>query len=342
MSRYLLVLCGLLCLPISVFAGLFSNPYNHYYIDVGAVGYYLQQPELEVGTVGTNATPSTNTTAPLAKSRVNSFAPRLDLSGGYWFMNCNNNWVSKLFGHEEAFEATINYTYLDHTISNDHLGNGNVWYIDGSGSILNPNVPTNLYDFKLNSKLHNISTGLYFKGKVYTTNPHLTMLRYVGIVYNYYNNEYDYKLKYNQGASPNTEDEKFNVIAHYFGVAIGSQLNYQIGRHFIPFIDLEVRLLSIMANLHATQSAPGAVRPSMTVNNSVSTFNYQAIAAVGVNFQFNETLKSPTIGLRAGIDHWNYVPRVVPPNRAGDKPVHLVGESINSGFAMLDVKVPFG
>lgn len=335
--RGFIVLCGSIVLPFTAYAGFFSNPYNHYYVDVGTAVYYDQVPRLEVGTSGSG-------TAPLAKSAPHDVAPQLNLAGGYQFMNCNDNLLAKIFGHEEAIEAKVDYTYLDNTNSKADLGLGNVWYIDGSISIFSPPSPKPLNNFKLNSKVNNIDTGVYFKGKIYTTNPRVTMLRYVGLVYNYYDTKYDYKLNYMGGTISNTEEENFNVIANYIGIALGSQLNYQITKHLTPFIDLEVRLLNVSANLDATQSVPDAVvgPKYMTVHDSDSSFSYQAIAALGINYLFNDSLKSPSVGFRVGVDHWNYVPRVVPPNYAGDKPVHIVGDTANNSFAMLDVHVPFG
>ena len=340
--RGLIVLCGSIVLPLAASAGIFSNPYNHYYIDIGGAAYYLQQPKFEVGTKGVNPSAPANTTAPLAKNNVNGVAPALHLAGGYQFMNCNDNFFSKIFGHEEAFEADINYFYLDSSVDDANLGLGNAWYIDGSGSILSPNSPTSLYDFKLSSKVQDLTTGLYFKGKVYTTNPRLTMERYVGLIYSYYNNQYDFNLKYNPGGKIGTDSEKFDVTSNDFGLALGSQLNYQVSKHFVPFADLEVRLLAINSNLHATQNTPVSLKPNMTVNDSASAFNYEAIAALGVNYLFNDSVKSPSVGLKAGLDHINYVPRIVPPNHVGDKPVHIVGEAVNNTFAMLDVHIPFG
>ncbi len=328
--RGLIVLCGSIVLPLAASAGIFSNPYNHYYIDIGGAAYYLQQPKFEVGTSGSS-------TAPLAKINSNELGPQFNLAGGYQFMNCNDNWLAKIFGHEEAIEAKVSYSFLDHANGKDNLGTGMVWYIDGNGSPFDPADQKQLNNFKLNTKLYNLDSGVYFKGKIYTSNPRLTMDRYVGLVYDYLKGQYDFDLTY-----PGIDDENFDITSNYFGVALGSQLNYQISKHFVPFVDLEVDLLTIQSDLKATQSTPAAGRTSISVSDSDFVFNYRAKAAIGINYLFNDSVKNPSIGLRVGLDHINYVPRVVPPNRAGDKPVHIVGEAVNNTFAMLDVHIPFG
>lgn len=343
--RGFIVLCGSIVLPFTAYAGFFSNPYNHYYIDVGTAAYYLQLPKFEVGTAAaTSGSNVPNTTAPLAKTNINNLAPQLNLSGGYQFMNCNDNWLSKIFGHEEALELAVNYLYLNNSASNAHLGSGNIWYIDGSGSIFGTGNSYPLTNYKLNTKINNVGSGLYFKGKIYTTNPRLTMLRYIGFVYDYSDTKYDYSVRYDQGIGTDVDTESFDVTTNYFGVALGSQLNYQLSKHFVPFGALEVDLLNINSNLKAHQKPGQNVLPQYIkdVNASDSAFNYRAIAALGINYLFNDSIKSPTIGFRVGVDHWNYVPRVVPPNHAGDEPVHIVGDTTNSSFAMLDVHVPFG
>ncbi len=334
------IFAGLLFLPAMMFAGLFSNPYNHFYADAGAVGYYLQQPKFEVGTLGVNQTLTGNTTVPLVKMNVNHWVPQLHLAGGYWFMNCNDNWLTRIFGNEEAFEADLNYTYYQNIVRKKNLGLGNVWLINGSGSIFSPNTPKQLNNFKLSSRLNNIDTGVYFKGKLYTTNPKLVMIPKIGIVNTYYDNRYRYSLDYSQGDNFTKNTETFDVAVYYYGLALGDQLNYQINKHWMPFALLEVQLLNIHAILHATQDT--GQNQVLTVNDSVSTFNYRAIAALGVRFQFYDTLKSPSLSLSGGVDHWNYVPSVVPPNRSGDKAVHLHGESMNNGFVMIDFNMPFG
>lgn len=337
--KLILLFISLASMPFAASAGIFSNPYNHYYIDVGGGAYYLQHPKFEVGTKGVGS-PATNTTAPLAKININQATPQFHLAVGYWFMNCSQNWITKIFGHEEAMEVDSNGFIYRNTVRKDNLGTGNIWYIDGSQGISGTGDPIPLNNFKLSSRAFDINSGVYFKGKLYTSNQRLTLIPSVGVVNHYYLNTYRYDVSYNQGDNNRVDEERFVVFTYYYGVALGAKLNYAIIDQIIPFASLKVNLLNIYSSLEANQDTGQNI--TVNVNSSESTFNYEAIAALGVEYKFTKSLKSPSLIVQAGVDHMNYVARVVPPNRAGDKPVHLEGESTNNSFAMLDLHIPFG
>jgi len=309
--------------------------YRYQYVRFGVGAYMVRNPKVEIGTLG-------NGTVPLATIGTSKITPRYDLAVSYAFYNPSSSWVTKVFGHDNAVELKLDYLNSKEHKTNSNLGTGQVWYIDGSGSVTTGPQP--LTDFKLDSSHRYINTGLYYKGKWITSNPKIDFLPRVGAVFTNLKEKYNYSLVYGTGPGTTSLDvENYKVTANYYGLAAGGKLAYNLQPRCAVFGDLEAQLLRTSYNLKAYQDAVvGILVGKRSVSYHHSKITYRAIAAIGGEYKLNDKITSPAVEIKGGIDHWGYNPKIVPPNNAGSRAVYVAGNAQNNLFAEVKVTVPIG
>ena len=314
---------------------------NQFYVNIGGGSYYLNNSPYKVGTLGLEDT----STTPLAKIDNSGFTPQYNLAFGYQFCNPASNWITMLFGHDNAVELSGTYFHRSSNNSRGNQGVGTIYYIDGSGNI-RPAGSSTVYSSKLKAKQRNINANLYFKGNKQLANPRLFMTPLLGIIYQDFKTEYNFSANYDSGAVPavNTSTEDDTVKTHYYGLAFGDGLSYFFTPQFSTFVNLELQALIANAKLTANQNAAvGSVTPlTKKVTDSENKLTYRAILALGANYKFSTKPNAINLELRGGIDRWGYNPKVVTPNSTTSKKIHLANDAINNYFATLELHVPFG
>jgi len=306
--------------------------YRYPYIRVGVGGYYVRNPKVEIGTL--------SDTSPLATIGTSKLTPRFNLAVGYAFYNQNTSWVTKIFGHDNAVELKLDYLNSKEHKTNSNLGVGQVWFIDGSGTVTAGAQP--LTSFKLDSSHRYINTGLYYKGKWITSNPKIDFLPRVGAVFTNLREKYDYSLVY-QSFVLTTDVENYKITTDYYGLAAGGRLACNVKPRCAVFGDIEAQLLRASSSLKAYQNAAvGVPGNQRNVSYHHAKITYRAIAAVGGEYKLNNKITSPSVEIKGGIDRWGYDPHLVPPNNAGSRSVYVAGNAQNNLFADVEVTVPIG
>lgn len=311
--------------------------YRYFYVRGGIGAYNLRNSAVEIGTAGSYST------APLAKITDNGWAPVYHLALGYAFYNPSNSLITKIFGHDDAVEVRGSYFNRNETRRKGGLGWGNIWYIDGSGSMFVP-AGSNLNNFKLTARHRLIDTGIYFRGGWSAANPKWTVKPRIGVVYTNLREKYRYTLNYHRIIGDDgTDYEKYDVNTNYYGIGGGGKLTYHAKPKLAFFGDLEIQLLHAVSRLKATQEASIAPIDHKKVNSTdTKGVTYRVTAAIGAKYSFTQQITSTSISVKAGIDRWGYDPRVVPPNHAGSKAIHITGEEQDNPFVMLELTVPIG
>lgn len=320
--------------------------YRYPYIRVGAGAYDFNSSKIEVGT-------NRSTTAPLVKMGNSKITPFYNLAVGYAFYNAGTNWftnfITKIFGHDNAAELQFDYFNLTQKRNLSSLGTGFLWFIDGSGCVLQPGVnPEPINSINLTAKRKYINGGLYYKGSWITSNPRVVFMPRAGLVATNLNEKYDYTVRYSTGAVPpsvRTDQETYKVNTNYYGVAAAGKLGYKVKPRFLVFGDLEAQLLYARSKLNAYQN--GFVEWPIgsfvkNVSDKQSKVTYRAILAVGAQYKINNKITSPSIEAKIGVDRWGYDPRVIPPNYANDRQVHLASDQKVNYFANIGVTIPIG
>lgn len=307
--------------------------YHYPYVKVGFGAYSVQNPKVEIGTLGSG-------TAPLAQVGNSKITPYYNMALGYAFYNKRDNWVTRIFGHDNAVELQFSYFNASQNKAQDNLGTGEVWYIDGTGSVTTGPQP--LTNFTLDSAHRRIDTGLYYRGKWIAQNPKISFSPRVGGVFTNLREKYNYSLWYTS-PTPTHDLENYKINTNYYGLAAGGRLTYDLKSRFAIFGDLEGQLLHASAKLDAYQDAAvGAQAGKTSVKYNHSQTTYRAIAAVGGSYKLNNKITSSVVELKGGVDRWGYDPRVVPPNNANSRSVYLAGNHQNNFFANMEVTVPIG
>ena len=317
--------------------------YSYPYIMVGAGAYNFNSSKIEIGTVG-------NTTAPLAKIDNDKIAPFYNIAAGYAFYNAKDNLITKIFGHDNAVELQLNYFNVTQKSNPTNLGDGFLWFIDGSGSIIPGTNPEPINSVNLTAKRRYINGGLYYKGSWITSNPRVVFMPRAGLVATNLNEKYDYTVRYTTGATPpivRTDQENYKVDTNYYGVAAAGRLGYKIKSKLLVFGDLEAQLLYARSKLSAYQNGfveftndNSFIRDNIKSKHSQVT--YRAILAAGAQYKINDKANSPRIEVKVGVDRWGYDPKVVPPNYASNQRVYIAGEQKINYFGNVGVIVPIG
>lgn len=312
------------------------------FIEVGMAAYYLQNPDLEIGTTGA-------TTAPLVKVSSNAWTPMYNFGAGYHFFNGRDNGFTRIFGHETEVEAKFDYFSTSSSTNSSNIGLGTIWYIDGSGRISDKSVPIN--GLQLSTKYDFINLDLLFSYYVHTSNERLMLKPFFGPVFSRTANEAHYVSSYDAGAPPLvsyiTKDlEDYQVNVNYYGLTCGGQLDFFVVQKMKMFSSLELQLVHAEASLTAHQNVDSTSAIIKADTRDVSSsdsaaLTYRAIAMLGLSYQIFDGPVGPSLKLEVGLDHWGYNPKIVPPNHTGDKAVHLFGTTQNNAFIGLGVTVPF-
>lgn len=331
----LLGLCGLSQADTSTIDSLTNRERGYPFIEMGIASYYLQNPDLEVGTRGAS-------TAPLGKINSNGWTPMYNLGIGYHFYNNNNNWFTRLFSPENEVLLKGSYFNSKKNNSQGNLGEGNVWYIDGSGLAY---TAPNIYNFNLETKSTFTDLGLLYRWEKQLSHSAMMLIPLLGIGYQNFETTYDYTVKYEGIENPYTDKENYQVKTNYMGFIAGSKLQGTLSPRFKIFSSLIIHLLHASAKLTADQNADiedDLPIDKKSVNASdTKDLTYRAILSAGLEYKpFNLRSFSPIFQLEGGIDHWDYNPKIVPPNNESSPAIHVVGTTQNNAFVRLGITVP--
>jgi len=316
--------------------------YRYPYVRIGAGVYDFNSSKIEIGTLN-------STTAPLARIDNSKITPFYNLAVGYAFYNQNNSWVTRVFGHDNAVELQLDYFNVTQKQRKpNNFGNGLVWFIDGSGTMVPGGLGTPVRDLNFTAKRRYINGGLYYRGSWITSNPRIVFLPRTGLILTNLNEKYDYTVQYGTGVPGifRTDRENYKVNTNYYGIAAGGRLGYKVKPRMLVFGDLEGQLLYARSKLDVYQNAFVEFVASniftRQINRTHSKLTYRAILAAGGQYKINDKITSPSVEAKIGLDRWGYDPKVVPPNHAGSGPVYLMGEQKLNYFANIGVTVPIG
>jgi hypothetical protein len=318
-----------------------TNCGNYFYFDMGTSAYRFDYPTFSVGTLSTSSTTALN------QIDTKSVTPMYQLKVGHRFPTHNQSFFSYLFGEEGAIEFELDHARMDKTHNTNYSGQGQLWDIRGNVPIYQLADSTDIYGTQFNASHVLTSPALYLKGFRQTSIPQLTITPYIGVIYTYLHDIYDSNIKYDTDPTEvkniKTDHEAFDLATNNYGLSLGERFNYLIFSHLSLFTDINLQLLSQRTALSVTQNPVDPEVPYTgiyTVNDNKKTLSYRGTFIVGSNYNFSNKPDSISLGLQGGLDRWGYMPKVVTPNHAGDRAVHIDGEAANNLFAGLELHVP--
>jgi hypothetical protein len=318
--------------------------YNRFFVDLGGGAYYLNPPAFGVGSSGTSSNH-------LAKNNNDGFTPIGNIGLGYQFCNGCDNWLTKIFGHENSVELKGGYYNKTSTESAGALtgtadiGAGGIWLIDGSNELNASDVA--IYGWQLKAKNRGSFYNAYFKGEKLISKT-VSVTPFVGLTYNDFHSEYNSRINYDGAAGPTTRStidaEDYDLNFRYFGVTGGGQFKWLFCRRLALTTTVELQLLHAEAKLNASQDADEAV-PYAGTEKKIETsdsraLTYTAIVAVGINYYIFNKPDSSYISLQVGADYWDYMPQIVNRTSSSSPAAHLHGVSVLNGFVGASLHVP--
>lgn len=310
---------------------------NHFYVNLGAGAYYLNNPEFKVGTIGTG-------TAPLTTIDNSGFTPELNLALGYKFYNPYKNFFTQILGQTNTIELQFDYFNTSQTKKSPDVGEGRIWLIDGSGALWGQ-FTRHMYDYKLRAKHCFSYFDIYFSGEKYFS-PIFSINPFFGVAYSIFNERYSYRQNYQLGPLVNyilTDTEKYYVNTKYYGPSFGTFLKLYPTTKFSTFLKLEFQFLHARSSLKAKQLASPEAEDQKSINDHYSkTVALRPIITIGTNYNFTNKPISAGLRLEGGVDYWGYVPTIITPNSQNSPAVHLGSTNQTNAFVSLMLHIPFG
>lgn len=340
---------------------------QHFYIDLGANGYYFNQPEMglplstgygNTGAEGDPVTPFPSNAGAGYDADNWAFSPSITL--GYQFLTDNPD-LQKIFGQQNAIELRASYFHNTGTQNENYDDQPyyvNPWFITGGAR---SNMLASSFDMT-NSSVDFDNTyediGLYYTGNKVISNS-LINSPYVGIDVSYLKQDSNYTdTMYIPDSSNNNQPiydtpldgvGSDNLSSYYMGLAFGDKATWLFEKNYGVYGKLGAGLYWMHTKLSATQTPvtnqPDLDDQTLLATYSVDTTDDQATfkveAEVGINYYFrnNQDQMSPRITLLAGLDYWNDVAYADNPTQANEAVSIAYASSVNP-YAGLQVHIP--
>ena len=330
---------------------------QHFYMDLGASGYYFNQPSmgLPLSTGEANITGTGGPYVPYPKTAGESydadnwaFSPSMTL--GYQFLTDNAD-LQKIFGQQNAIE--LHASYFHNTGTQDYNYNNaavNQFYITGRDEgffTSNARMGTSSVDFDNTYE----DIGLYYTGNKVVDN-NLINSPYVGIDISYLKQDSNYTAT----AYSNYVDDGFPMIttgsddlsSYYMGLAFGDKATWLFEKNYGVYGKLGAGLYWMHTSLDATQTPVTnqttfneALMQTYSVDTTDDQATFKIEAEVGINYYFknNQDQMSPRITLLTGLDYWNDVAYADNPTQANEAVKIAYASSVNP-YAGLQLHIP--
>jgi hypothetical protein len=311
--------------PNNTLKQVLFSPEKHFYMGASATYEYFKTPVFNEGSPSIKGIQDTAIVS--AKSNQYVLIPTVDV--GYHF---NNHFLSSVFGNEANAEVDWSFFNRGYSQNNPTLNDGAVWAIDGSGVLERPSgtgTTYNLSNFHFHSGMHYQNVNLYYRGENETSNPHLVMSPFMGLVYTSLDQDYASSVTWKHDSdNPYVNNITESVDTKYYGFGFGNNLNYYFTQKVSMFVNIQAQLLRADSSLSAYQEgnvAAGITPLTFSVDNSSHTNTYRATLMTGAKFNFFNSATSPFISVGAGVDQWGYMAQVHNPAGTADtQEAHIV------------------
>lgn len=339
---------------------------NHFYIDVGAQGYYFDQPSMtlpySVGEVNrhTPGTPWPSTPGDSYSADNADFSPSLTL--GYQF-STDNPFLQKIFGQENAIELRTSYFHNSSYTKDDHDISYNVNNFPITGDTPEYNFDHSFHLLNDTVDINNTyaDIGLYYTGEKLITN-YLINSFSVGVDFNYLEQNNDHtETEVLFDDSIITNDPLMDGVgsdyltSYYTGLDFADKLTYLFKNHYGSYIKLGAGAYWLHTNLDATETPVTnqdgrdaydfetfpLLGETFKVNIADDKFTYKLKAEIGFNYysKSNQDPMSPYLTFLLGVDYWNDVAYANNPKEAYQAVTIAYDSSINP-YAGLQLHIP--
>lgn len=340
---------------------------QHFYMDLGASGYYFNQPSmglpLSTGYGNTNANFGPVVAIPSTAGAGYddnkwAFAPSITL--GYQFLTDNPD-LQKIFGQQNALELRASYFHNTGS-QNENYDNQpyyvNPWFITGAprSDMLTGSFVMTDSNVEFDNTYEDI--GLYYTGNKVINN-NLINSPYVGIDVSYLKQDSNYTdTLYLPDPDTKQPDDTVphldgvgsdDLSSYYMGLAFGDKATWLFEKNYGVYGKLGAGLYWMHTTLSASQmpaaNQPDIVDQTLLATYAVDTSDNQATfkveAEVGLNYYFknNQDQMSPRITLLAGLDYWNDVAYAENPTQANEAVKIAYASSVNP-YAGLQLHIP--
>ena len=335
---------------------------QHFYIDLGADGYYFNQPSMNLPWSTGFGSPTHGTPFPSTESNTYdadkwAFAPSITL--GYQFLTDNAD-LQKIFGQQNAIELHASYFHNTGTQSDsyDQPYYTNDWPITGGGELMT-DASLTMTDSSVTFDNTYEDIGLYYTGNKVISNT-LINSPYVGIDVSYLKQDSNYTdTQYFADGSNN--DQPFgtpfdgvgsdDLSSYYMGLAFGDKATWLFEKNYGVYGKLGAGLYWMHTKLSASQTpatnteeqvnegglnSTDVLLQTYTVDTSDDQTTFKVQAEVGINYYFknNQDQMSPRITLLTGLDYWNDVAYAKNPTQAGEAVSIAYDSSVNPYFGL--------
>lgn len=320
----------------------FTSDDYHPYVGVKSGYTHFSLSDYGMASSGTTGIQS----RPLAKSspRLNVIFPVL--YAGYHF---ENHFIPMLFGQHANLEMSFAWYNRGYSDRKNSMPDGAVWKINGSGQIgtLQPNkVALRNYHYSNNLAYKNFS--LLFKGDRGSSNPHLSINPFFGLVYTKFDQDFKSSVEYADNPTPlppesvwSKDSIKGTNDTYYIGPEFGANLAYHFTQHIDALVNLDLQLLYASTNLKESQVPINGGNTTIKVKNDNSKLTYRGLFSVETRYNFTVSPASPSLGLVLGLDKWGYVGEVRNPRGSAEtKKARILNTSQNNPYAMIDLRLP--
>lgn len=308
---------------------------GHLWFGVGYGQLDVHNPDFKIG----SQTESNST--PYQTINNNGWAGLYHMAAGYQFYT-RNKLVTRLFGARPILFLQMNYYSPSAVEEKTATATGELYKITG-GLVTVDGITTQLQNSSLKAKTKSMDFGLYLSGHQQTRWNRFSFNPYIGLIYNYAKDQYDFSSEYADGEDFVTDEENYRLKTQYYGISGGSQFNYQIFKKLTAFFDIQLQLLHALANLNANQTYDGGsplpVSLSLDKNDNKSV-TYRGMLAVGASYDFSNWVDGLALSLMGGVDHYGYAAEIITPHADADPGVHLNDDEKNNLFIMLKLSTP--
>lgn len=344
----LIALTSLLWVALSQAYIFNSAPDKHpgWFIAFGGASYDLNSPSYMPPITGPHTPGTPITTA--------SSTPKLNLSSSHSekipqmaigdVINNPIQGLKPLFGDKTSIELTgYHYNTLENSFIAD-AGMASEWLIDGSGQIDEGASRIHVTDLTYNGKTNLTHLELVMQGRKQLT-AYLFHTPLVGLIY--YNLSQKYNTRYVEPQASNVSQINEAVDTNTVGIEVGDRAEITLAPTFFVFVGATAALLHYHSNFQGNSTfslSNGEVFTAVAVANGVDDLSYQNTLSLGFEKLFGAHYFNHPVSFTftLGLLNSGYVPTVVNPVGNDTRPAHIEGRTVNSYFALLNLKIPLG
>jgi len=335
---------------------------SHFYIDLGASGYYFDQPSttLPLSTgygSGYYNVPIPATAGDGYDADKLAFAPSITL--GYQFLTDNAD-LQRIFGQQNSIELRASYFHNTGTQSesyDDQPYYVNVFPITGGVNFTDTSL--DMTDSSVDFDNTYADVGLYYTGNKVISNT-LINSPYIGIDVSYLKQDSDSSDTQYFGDATNDNKPIYDtplygigsddLSSYYMGLAFGDKATWLFAKNYGVYGKLGAGVYWMHTKLSASQTpvsndVEGFLDDSMMATYNVdatddqATFKVEAEAGLNYYFKNNQDQMSPRITLLAGLDYWNDVAYADNPTEANQAVAIAYDSSLNP-YVGLQMHIP--